>query len=119
MFVYVGDAGVVRRPTVDMFTDITTKACIDAGFTEGTGFWVQFAVNLTDAEQVAIKRRCLTGSPNEEALTGRAEQGMDTLRTYIATPAPTAAQTAAAVKLLCQVAVTLTRFALRRFDGVD
>lgn len=112
-------APTLARPVdTAAFTDITTKQCLSVGWVDGQ-VAVQFAVDLTAAEQAAVKRRCVTGSPNEETVVAGAEQTLNALRAYVATPVPTAAQTTAAVKLLCQVAITLTRFALRRFDGVD
>lgn len=52
-------------------------------------------------------------------LEGRADVAFDQLRAYRALASPTQAQTVAAVKVLCGVAITLIRLALRRLDSPD
>ena len=56
---------------------------------------------------------------NQETANARIDQALDGLRTYVALPSPTAAQTAATVKLLCRVVLNVVRLMRARFDAVD
>lgn len=102
-----------------LLTDITDKEVIDHG-EESTGrYFIQFAVNLTDAEATAVERRLMFASDVEQALHERAQAAVDDLLGYEETATPTPAQTVAVVKLLCKVVRALIRLQLRRLDAVD
>lgn len=56
---------------------------------------------------------------NDTTLRSRADQAIAELRTFRDLASPTNAQTVAAVKLLCRVAISLIRITLRKLDGTD
>ncbi len=56
---------------------------------------------------------------NEDTIRVQAVDALANLRAYVALAAPTSAQTTAAVKLLCRVAISLIRLQLGRLDATD
>lgn len=54
-----------------------------------------------------------------DTLRTRSDQALTDLRAYRDLASPTNAQTIAAVKLLCRVAIGLTRLSLSKLDGTD
>jgi hypothetical protein len=56
---------------------------------------------------------------NADAIRGNVGGVLAGLRAYIALPSPTAAQTAAAVKLLCRAVLGLARHLLGDFTGTE
>lgn len=56
---------------------------------------------------------------NGQTLLTQADQALVNLRAYRDLQQPTNAQTIAAVKLLCRVAIGLIRMKLAKFDGTD
>lgn len=56
---------------------------------------------------------------NNATLRTRAEAAFTDLRAYRDLASPTGAQTVAAVKLLCRVAIGLLRLQLRQLDGTE
>ena len=84
------------------FVDLP-QPCIGIGWDADGNLAVQFANNLSVADQAKVRRRCMSVNANEELLRERAEA-------YLALPAPTAAQTLAAVK-------ALVRLQLDQLDG--
>lgn len=81
---------------------------------------------LADAQQPTVagvvtahKGSPTTREANRGTLDTRMDDALTGLRSYVALSAPTAAQTAAAVKLLCQVAIAVIRLQRGRLDGID
>jgi hypothetical protein len=125
------------RPYADL-ADLTAKEIIDRGWQTVDGdevYVVQYAVNLSAAEEAAVRRRLTTSGQVEEDLHARAvgaysdlqafENHRD-LEAFENAAAPTNAQrdavlrlVIAVVKLLCKVARALIRLQLRRLDSVD
>lgn len=60
-----------------------------------------------------------TQETNRSTIETNAEQALTNLRAYVALSSPTAAQTTAAVKLLCRVAIAVIRLQLRKLDSTD
>lgn len=56
---------------------------------------------------------------NETSLRSQADTALANLRAYRDLASPTNAQTVAAVKLLCRVAIALIRLVLRKLDSID
>ncbi len=71
-----------RDITADMFTDITTVQVIDIGQTAQGEPYVEFASDLTVAEQDAVRRRMRTSSAVEEELHRLAHVALDANRTF-------------------------------------
>ncbi len=55
----------------------------------------------------------------ETAINQAVSDALSALRTYVATPSPTSAQTVAVVKVICQVLIGLVRIRLGRLDATD
>ena len=66
----------------------------------------------------AEKDAALSGN-NETTLRGKLDNALTQLQAYRALASPTAAQTTAAVKLLCGITVWLIRLRLGKLDAVD
>lgn len=116
------------RPYADL-SDITSKEIVDRGWQEVAGeyvapFFVQFAVNLTAAEEAAIRRRLTTGTSVEEELHRLGVLALVTDRDFRDTTAPhllaavqpiitdakmTPPETAAHVRDLAAAVQTLTK----------
>jgi hypothetical protein len=110
------------RPYADL-SDITSKEIVDRGWQNDgeyvTPFFVQFAVNLTAAEEAAVKRRLTTSGNVEETLYERAVNAYQDLQAFENLATPTNAQVVAAVRLLCKVARALIRMQLRQLEQAD
>lgn len=109
------------RPYADL-GDLTAKEILERGWRDVDGdeaYVVQFAVNLSAAEEAAIRRRLTTGSGIEETLHERATTAYADLQAFEALTTPTNAQTVAVVRLLCKVARALIRLQLRQLDTAD
>lgn len=121
----VATARVRRWPVgPSSFGDITGKEVLRTGWTEDTEgnsvFEVQFAVNLTAAEQEAVLLRLGTADANEETTRARAWAAADGLRQIRdSTGTLTAANLSTAVRLLARVALYLLRLQLGRTDTVE
>lgn len=123
MIVEVPQNDVARWPIdATMFADITTKEILALGWSDhddGSWFFVQFAVNLTAAENDQVYRRVTSSGDIDEQLQARAVNAYKALQDYEALAAPTNANTVQVVKLLCKVVRALIRLQLRRLDAVD
>lgn len=94
---------------------ITSKVLVD------TSEFTDYEETDESIGYTGYRRQWKPGTPAANAAT--LETGMDaalvSLRTYIGTANPTAAQTAATVKVLCRAMIMLVRLSLRRFDSTD
>ena len=109
------------RPYADL-SDLTAKQILDRGWQQVDGdevYVVQYAVNLTAAEEAAVRRRLGTSGQVEEDLQARAADAYQQLQAFENLATPTNAQVVAAVRLLCKVARALIRLQLRQFDALD
>lgn len=98
---------LVRQVTYDIATGETTER------------WVEDSTVLTVQQAQAIDAVEAQAVTNESAIRTQAEQAIANLGAYRDLTNPTNAQTIAAVKLLCRVAIGLIRLQLRKFDGTD
>jgi hypothetical protein len=109
------------RPYADV-SDLTAKEVTERGWHEDEGeehYVVRFAVNLSAAEEAAIRRRLTTSGQVEEDLQARAVEAYQGLQAFENVATPTNAQVVAAVRLLCKVARALIRLQLRQLDAAD
>lgn len=109
------------RPYADL-ADLTAKEITERGwrYIDGDEFYVvRFAVNLSAAEEAAIRRRLSTSGQVEEDLQARAVAAYTDLQAFEALTTPTNAQVVAVVRLLCKVARGLIRLQLRQLDATD
>ena len=74
---------------------------------------------MTDAEAVAFTAQIAQEGTNARSLEDQAAAALANLRAYRDNAAPTNAQTTAAVKLLCRVAIGLIRLRLAKLDATD
>lgn len=72
-----------------------------------------------DAAWVQVQAQRAAVVNNEGSLRSQADAALADLRTYCDLASPTNAQTTAAVKLLCRVAIGLIRLHLRKFDATS
>jgi hypothetical protein len=72
-----------------------------------------------EAARTAATARLRAPYTNEATLRQQVESALVDLRTYRDIQGPTNAQTVAAVKLLCRVAIALIRMRINKLDGVD
>lgn len=80
--------------------------------------WLDVDV-LTDEQAAAQTAQLAQQDANALSLEDQAAQALASLRTYRDLASPTNAQTVAAVKLLCRVAIGLIRLRLAKFEAVD
>lgn len=109
------------RPYADL-SDVTTKQLLSRGWAEHDGvetYDVQYAVNLTAAEQDQVVRRLTTSGQVEETLQARAVDAYQDLLAYENAASPTNLQTVVVVKLLCKVVRAMMRVLFRRLDALD
>lgn len=109
------------RPYADL-SDLTTKEITGRGWEDIDGeehYVIRFAVNLSAAEDAAIRRRLTTSGQVEDDLQARAVAAYTDLQAFEALTTPTNAQVVAVVRLLCKVARGLIRLQLRQLDAVD
>jgi hypothetical protein len=79
--------------------------------------WIERADVVTAEQQAVADAVTAQHEANEAGLQSQAEQALVGLRSYRDQANPTTAQTVAAVKLLCRVAIALIRLFLRKFEG--
>jgi len=72
-----------------------------------------------DAAWPAAQAAAASQTSNAATLQQQAADALVSLRAYRDLASPTNAQTVAAVKLLCKVAIGLIRMRLGKFDGTD
>lgn len=110
------------RPDADL-SDLTSKTVVNRGYREDSlgreSYFVEFATDLTPAEETAIRRRLSTSSAVEETLNGRAVSAYLDLLAFENLATPTQAQTLAAVRLLCRVERALIRLELGQLEATD
>lgn len=81
--------------------------------------WIDDPNAITEDQAKALDAIVAQQEANGRTIEQQAEQAIANLRAYRDLASPTPAQTAAAVKLLCRVAISLIRLQLRRFDAVE
>lgn len=91
----------------------------DATTGETTEVWVDVPGMMTDADAQAFTQQLAQVDTNAANLQQQAADALANLRAYRDLASPTNAQTVAAVKLLCRVAIGLIRMRLQRFDATD
>lgn len=91
----------------------------DARTGEVTEQWVDDPTALSVEQGQVLTQEAARQEANGVTLRDQAEQAIANLRTYRDLASPTNAQTIAAVKLLCRVAIGLIRLQLRKFDAAD
>jgi hypothetical protein len=97
---------LVEEILTDAKTGKVTKRLIDVPL---------ITLAQAQANQVESDRQ----DANGQSLVQQADSAIQSLRDYRDLVAPSNAQTVAAVKLLCRVAIALIRLQLRKFDRAD
>lgn len=98
---------------------LARQVSTDAKTGEVTESWIDIPGVLTPDEGVVATAQAAQLDANAASLTDQAATALAGLRTYRDNAAPTNAQTVAAVKLLCRVAIALIRLKLAKFDATD
>lgn len=97
------------------FDDIAPCESVEWG--DGGSLVVTFPSDLTPAEVLAVRIRCISADPDEEALLTSAAQARATNRDFLDLVAPTNAQTLAEVKALARQVDALIRIELGDVAG--
>jgi hypothetical protein len=96
----------VRQVTTDVSGEVTEQ-------------WIDVPGVMTPEEAQAADAQAAKLEANAANLKAQASDALTNLRAYRDLTNPTNAQTVAAVKLLCKVAIGLIRMRLERFDATD
>lgn len=98
---------------------IVREVVIDAKTGEATERLVYMPDVITEADGLVLTQEMVRQETNAASLLTQADQALLNLRAYRDNASPTTAQTVAAVKLLCRVAIALIRLRLAKFEATD
>lgn len=91
----------------------------DARTGQVTERFVEVPDVVDEAQGIVLAQQQAQQVANADSLRSQASDALANLRAYRNLASPTNAQTVAAVKLLCRVAIGLIRLRLERFDATD
>lgn len=103
----------------DAFSDITEVPVTGTSWLNDGLLEVEFATDLTQPQQDAVRRRMESRNANEETIRHRAEQALAANRNYLGLNPPTQAQIVQQVERLTRQNVGIIRQILGLLDGTD
>lgn len=108
----VAVSSVARAVDEDSFADLTPVRVLSVNRV-GSGVVIDFDGDVSADVRAAVVKRCMS-SVDADDLRTRALSDLAACDAYLASPAPTAAETVAQVRLLTRLLVSVVRLVLRR-----